>query len=124
REALNGMAPMDFTLNDFAARVVQLFESGHPGMSLHEILPSGERVEVDAKQESRRVLGIIRSMTNDEREYPEQIHPNRARRIALGSGMDPQEVDEFVRQFLEMRKFMSQRQKTRAWGARKIRPLK
>lgn len=97
---------MPFTLNNFADAMQQIQKPGGTRGVMRTVLP--EHMVADHDKDFRRCLAIIRSMTKDEREYPEQIHPNRARRIAQGSGTDPKDVDDFVRQFLRMRHFLNQ----------------
>jgi signal recognition particle subunit SRP54 len=53
-----------------------------------------------------RVEAIIRSMTPDERRNPKIIDGSRKRRIALGSGTTPQDVNGLMRQFGETQKMM------------------
>jgi Signal recognition particle GTPase len=53
-----------------------------------------------------KVESIIYSMTPDERANPELINPSRKRRIASGCGRDMMEVNQFLKQFEEMRKMM------------------
>ncbi len=48
----------------------------------------------------RRLVGIIDSMTPDERRNPSKvIDQSRRRRIAAGAGVEPHEVNELVKQF-------------------------
>ena len=47
---------------------------------------------------------IIRSMTPEERSYPEIIDGSRRRRIAAGSGTQPRDVNQLLNQFRQMRK--------------------
>src|SRR4051794_586745 len=102
---------MQFTLNDLADEIQQIRKLQGTCGILRQLLPDGTTLDVDINRDLRRVLAIIGSMTNDEREYPEQIHPNRARRIACGSGTDRADVDEFLRQFLGVRRFFEQQRK-------------
>ncbi|MEO0530652.1 MAG: signal recognition particle protein, partial [Planctomycetota bacterium] len=54
---------------------------------------------LDAEGDLRRLQGIIHSMTPDERRKPKIIDQSRRRRIAKGSGVEPHEVNELVKQF-------------------------
>jgi signal recognition particle subunit SRP54 len=47
-------------------------------------------------------------MTLQERRRPELIDGSRRRRIARGSGTTPQEINQLVNQFEQMRKMMKQ----------------
>ena len=66
---------------------------------------------VDAEVDERRIdriEGIIHSMTPGERVDPDVIDGSRRARIAAGSGTQPNEIIQLVRQFREMRKMMKQ----------------
>lgn len=52
------------------------------------------------------MIAIIDSMTPNERLHPERIDGRRRLRIARGSGRPVQEVNQLIRQFLEMKKLM------------------
>ena len=49
---------------------------------------------------------IVHSMTPDERRKPEIINGSRRRRIARGSGTQPQDVNQLLNQFKEAKKIM------------------
>ena len=52
------------------------------------------------EDDMRRLVGIIDSMTPDERRNPSKvIDQSRRRRIAAGAGVEPHEVNELVKQF-------------------------
>ena len=59
--------------------------------------------QVDEKQ-FVRLEAIINSMTAHEREHHEVINGNRRKRIARGSGTTVQEVNQLLRQFVQMQK--------------------
>jgi signal recognition particle subunit SRP54 len=52
------------------------------------------------------VEAIISSMTIQERQNPEIINGSRRRRIALGSGTTPQDINQLMNQFKQMQKMM------------------
>ncbi len=52
------------------------------------------------------MIAIIDSMTPKERLHPEKIDGRRKLRIARGSGRPVQEVNQLIRNFLEMKKLM------------------
>ncbi len=56
----------------------------------------------------RRLEGIINSMTPAERTRPEIIKATRKRRIALGAGVQVQEVNRLLNQFEQTQKMMKQ----------------
>ncbi len=45
------------------------------------------------------MVGIINSMTQDERRNPKIIDQSRRQRIAVGAGVPAQEVNQLVKQF-------------------------
>ena len=47
-------------------------------------------------------------MTLRERERPEILNASRRKRIAAGSGMQVQDVNQLIKQFQETRKLMKQ----------------
>jgi signal recognition particle subunit SRP54 len=61
--------------------------------------------QMDEKLVSRRI-GIIDSMTPQERAKPELIKASRKRRIAAGSGVPVQEVNRLLNEFEQMQKMM------------------
>ena len=67
----------------------------------------GVDTEVDERRIDR-IEGIIQSMTPGERADPDVIDGSRRARIAAGSGTQPNEINQLVRQFREMRKMMKQ----------------
>src|SRR6516165_595044 len=90
------LAEGDFTLNDFRKQFEQMKKMGPmkeimgamPGMG--DMIPEGE----DPEDAFRRIQGMIDSMTKEERRNPDVIDLNRRRRIAAGSGTEPQEVKQ------------------------------
>jgi signal recognition particle subunit SRP54 len=100
-----------FDLNDFKAQMQQMRNMG--GMeSLMDKLPAqmsqmAGKVDSAAGDKSmRRIEGIINAMTPLERAKPEIIKASRKRRIAMGSGVQVQEVNRMLNQFEEAQKMM------------------
>jgi len=102
----------EFTLEDFRKQLAQIGRLGPlqkvmsliPGMSaLNEMMG-----EVDPEEDLKRLLGIIDSMTPEERRNPSKIiDQSRRRRIAAGAGVEPHEVNELVKQFDAMAQIMT-----------------
>ena len=61
----------------------------------------------DMGKDIRKMVGIIDSMTPDERKTPEIINSSRKQRIASGSGVQPQQVNELIKQFGMMKPMMT-----------------
>ena len=101
----------NFDLDDFKAQMVQMRNMGGMG-ALMDKMPAqmaGMAAKVnnaDAEKSMRRIEGIINSMTPLERRKPELIKATRKRRIALGSGVQVQEVNRLLNQFEETQKMM------------------
>ena len=100
-----------FDLDDFRAQISQM--KGMGGLSgLIDKLPSqfaakAGAADMDrAERDIRRMEGIISSMTPLERRKPELIKASRKRRIALGAGVQVQEVNRLLNQFGQMQGMM------------------
>ena len=61
-----------------------------------------------ADHELKRIEAIINSMTNQERRDHNVIDGKRRKRIAAGSGTSVQEVNQLLKQYLQMRQMMKQ----------------
>jgi len=98
------------TLEDFVQQLEQVRKMG-PIKSLLKMLPFGDKLggmeEVDEK-DFDQIQAIIYSMTPEERSKPDVIDPARRRRIAAGSGTQPQDVNGLLKQFRQMKKMMKQ----------------
>ncbi len=100
----------EFTLEDFLKQLRQIKKLGSL-QSLLSMLPSTgpfkelQGAEIDPK-EMVRVEAIISSMTNKERRNHEIINGSRRRRIARGSGVSVQDVNQLLKQYREARRMM------------------
>ncbi|HEY5558907.1 MAG TPA: signal recognition particle protein [Steroidobacteraceae bacterium] len=81
-----------------------------------QALPPGALNQAD-EGSIRRQIGIINSMTPDERRRPAIIAASRKRRIAAGAGVPVQEVNRLLKQFQQMEKVM---RKMRGGGLAKL----
>ncbi len=100
-----------FDLNDFMLQLSQMKKMG--GLAgLMDKLPSqlsakAGQVDMDrAERDVRRMEGIIRSMTPQERRKPELLKASRKRRVATGAGVQVQEVNRLLNQFEQMQGMM------------------
>ena len=64
----------------------------------------------------KKIEAIIQSMTPYERKNPGSINGSRKKRIARGSGNKLEEINQFMRQFEQMRKMMHQMSKIQGKG--------
>ncbi len=98
----------EFTLEDFLEQFQALKRMG-PLQDILAMLPGAASalrgVSID-DGEVRRIEGIIRSMTPDERRNPKIIGGSRRRRIAIGSGTNPTQINSLLRQFADAQKMM------------------
>lgn len=63
--------------------------------------------DIDIEDDAfRHIEAIILSMTLEERSDPSIINGSRRKRIARGSGRNIQEVNQLLKQFIEMKKIM------------------
>ena len=60
------------------------------------------------EQEIKRTEAIIDSMTWEERNDHRTLNANRRRRIARGSGTSVAQVNQLIKQYVEMRQMMRQ----------------
>jgi signal recognition particle subunit SRP54 len=94
----------EFTLDDFKKMLGQTKKLG-PLNKIMGMLPGMSAMsdmlgQVDAEKDMRRLVGIIDSMTPDERRNPSKVvDQSRRRRIAAGAGVEPHEVNDLVKQF-------------------------
>jgi len=104
----------EFTLEDFKKQLVQLRKMGALSQIMRMLPSTGpfknlSRMNVD----DRKIVAfeaIIDSMTPAERENPKIISGSRRARIARGSGRPVSEVNQLLKQFLEMKKMMKKTQ--------------
>lgn len=62
--------------------------------------------EIDPNQDLKQIEGIIDAMTPRERDNPGLIDISRRRRIAVGSGADPADINRLLREFSQMAAMM------------------
>src|SRR5271154_2634140 len=117
-----------FSLEDFRDQLRQVKKMGSL-QSLMGMLPSvgpfaGLQKHADKIDEKQinRVEAIINSMTTHERMHHEVINGSRRKRISRGSGTSVQEVNNLLRQYVQMRKMFKQMGK--ASFARKLAGMK
>ncbi len=79
-------------------------------------VPPGAAGQVDERM-LRRQIAIIDSMTPGERRRPAVIDGSRKRRIAGGAGVQVQDVNRLLKQFVEMERMMK---KLKGGGVRKM----
>jgi len=104
------MAKGRFTLDDFLAQMQQMKKLG-PMKDVLKMIPGlgGQMKHMDVPDDAMGGMeAIIRSMTPAEREEPQVIDGSRRRRIARGSGNNPEDVSGLVKTFSRMQGVMKQ----------------
>ena len=100
-----------FNLNDMRDQLEQMQNMG--GLhGLMDKLPGMGKIPDDVKgkisgKEVPRLIAIINSMTEKERRNPGILNGSRRKRIALGSGQTPADVNKLLKQYQQMEKMMS-----------------
>ena len=114
------MAKGSFGFDDFLKQMSAVKKMG--GMKdMLKMMPgmAGQMDDLDLDDKSiNRIEGIVHSMTLQERKDPDLIDSSRRRRIAKGSGVEPNEVSGLVKTFKRTRDMM------KAFSAGKLGGLK
>jgi signal recognition particle subunit SRP54 len=108
-----------FDFQDFHDQLQQIKKMGSLKDLMSMIPGVGKAMkDIDISDDAfKGVEAIISSMTPYERANPDSIDANRKKRIARGCGKDINEVNQFMKQFDQMRDMMKQMNKMPA-GAR------
>ena len=108
QQVVEKMRTSSFTLEDFLEQFQQVRQMGSMNQ-LVAMLPGAGSALRDIQvsdDDLRRVEAIIRSMTMAERQSPKIVNGSRRRRIAMGSGTSPQQVNSLLKQFAQTQKLM------------------
>ncbi|MEJ5222726.1 MAG: signal recognition particle protein, partial [Tepidiforma sp.] len=98
-----------FDLQDFVDQLRKVRKMGPLGQ-LVSMLPGFNRIKMQLQVDDiddrffAQAEAIVLSMTPWERRHPEKIDGKRRKRIARGSGTDPSQVNQLLKQFFEARK--------------------
>jgi signal recognition particle subunit SRP54 len=113
RKGLDEEKAVAFDLSDFKEQIAQMRNMGGLTALMDKMpaqiaqaagsLPAGAENKMIG-----RVEGIINSMTPTERAKPELIKASRKRRIAMGAGVQVQDVNRLLSQFEQTQKMMKQ----------------
>jgi signal recognition particle subunit SRP54 len=99
-----------FDMADLKSQLEQLQKMGGVGALLDKlpgaVAKKGAVSPDQGDQQLRRQIAIINSMTPRERRSPSIIDGSRRRRIAKGSGVQVQDVNRLLKQFMEMQRVM------------------
>src|SRR5690606_29300476 len=111
KDVAKRMQKGQFDLEDFLTQMQQMKQMG-PLSGILDMLPGAGQIkaQLGAADPSdgyfRQSEAIIQSMTPEERRKPELINGSRRRRIAMGSGTTPADVNRLLNQFKDARKLM------------------
>jgi signal recognition particle subunit SRP54 len=97
-----------FDFQDFLDQLQQIKKMGNLKDLMGMIPGVGKAIkDVDISDDAfKGVEAIIKSMTPYERSNPDSIDMSRKKRIANGAGKDISEVNQFMKQFEQMRQMM------------------
>jgi signal recognition particle subunit SRP54 len=98
----------DFNLEDFYVQLQRIKKMGSLKDLLGMIPGMGKQLrDIDIDDDAfKHIEAMITSMTIEERLRPSVINGSRRRRIAKGSGLTVQDVNQLLKQFREMKKMM------------------
>ncbi|MEE9354335.1 MAG: signal recognition particle protein [Methylococcaceae bacterium] len=99
-----------FDFEDFRDQLQQMVKMGGVGSMMDKLpgmneVPQNVREKVNDKELARQI-GVINSMTQQERKFPDLIKGNRKKRIAAGCGQEVQDINRMLKQFKMMQKMM------------------
>jgi len=109
-----------FDFNDLKAQMEQMMNMGGLGGLLDKMPGMGQLGNIKDKvndKDIKRLIAIIQSMTPQERSFPDIIKGSRKKRIALGAGVQVQEVNKIMKQQMQMKKMMK---KMKGGGMKKM----
>jgi signal recognition particle subunit SRP54 len=111
-KSVNRFMSGQFDFNDFLDQMKMIQNLG-PLEGLLGLLPGFNKIKkqlpADAfdPKKMKHVEAMILSMTPEERSNPDVMNMSRRRRIAKGSGLPIEKVNQNIKRFMEMRKMMS-----------------
>jgi signal recognition particle subunit SRP54 len=108
----------DFNLEDFYVQLQRIKKMGSMKDLLGMIPGVGKQIkDLDVEDDAFvHIEAMIQSMTPEERANPNVINGSRRQRIARGSGVEVQDVNQLLKQFREMKKMMKTMSKMASKG--------
>jgi signal recognition particle subunit SRP54 len=97
-----------FDFEDFKSQLQQIKKMGNLKDLMGMIPGVGKQIkDIDINDDAfKGIEAMINSMTLEERRNPDLINPSRKQRIAKGSGKDIAELNQFLKQFEQMKDMM------------------
>jgi signal recognition particle subunit SRP54 len=105
----------NFDLNDLKEQLEQMASMG--GMaSLLDKMPGAANLpdavkNQDSDKEFKRMIALVNSMTAQERKYPAILKGSRKKRIAIGAGLQVQDLNRLLKQHQQMSRMMKKMSK-------------
>jgi len=98
----------NFDLEDFKSQIIQMRKMGGVSALMDKMPGMGKMPQMTGNEDKaiNRVEGIINSMTPQERRQPELLKASRKRRMAAGAGVQGQDLNRLLNQFVQMQKMM------------------
>lgn len=108
-----------FDFEDFKVQIQQIKKMGNLKDLMGMIPGVGKQVkDLDINDDAfKGIEALINSMTMEERRNPDLINPSRKQRIAKGSGKDLNELNQFLKQFDQMKNMMKMMNKMPMGGS-------
>ncbi len=104
------IARQEFTLEDLRDQLRQMGRLGSLSQILEMLPQTGPLRGVDTtkvdESQVKRVEAILNSMTPLERQRPQVLNASRKRRIAGGSGVTVQEINQLIKKYRGMQKML------------------
>jgi signal recognition particle subunit SRP54 len=126
-EQLEKLQKNKFSLDDFRSQLRQVKRMGSfskimkmlpdqllGGMGMPQL---DDEQSAEMERQLKRTEAIIDSMTREEREDHRILNASRRRRVARGSGSTVTEVNQLIKQYVEMRQMMQQLSRSGLFGA-------
>ncbi|MFK5975846.1 MAG: signal recognition particle protein [Sulfurovum sp.] len=94
-----------FNFNDFLSQMEQMKKLGSMKSIMSMIPGMGNMakqlgdMDLDNSSEIKQIKAMVSSMTPKERENPDLLNNMRKRRLAVGAGLDPMNVNRVLKQF-------------------------
>ena len=104
------MLKNEFSLDDFLSQLKQVQKLGSMSDIVGMLPNMGANMDVNNMnvddKKIKHLAAIIQSMTKKEREKPKILNGRRRYRISKGSGRPVQEVNQLIKQYFEIKKYM------------------
>ncbi|HCP41234.1 MAG TPA: signal recognition particle protein [Cryomorphaceae bacterium] len=112
RKMSKKIATDSFGFDDFMNQIQQIKKMGNMKDLMGMIPGMGKAMkDIDIDDDAfKHIEAMINSMTLEERQQPGIINGSRRKRIAMGSGLTVQDVNNLLKQFSDMHKMMKMTQ--------------